>query len=310
MAEVVIVAVFGVLGAIAPALWLLRFIFVRNPDPGRARGPVARLFCFSFLTVLPVLALELLFTQLLNFSDPPPLPRLLLLAPAIGLIEEGIKFLWLRWRAFDRRRFRSMYDGVMFGATISLGFAAIENVTYALVGLRAGAEQSLSIGIAVMAVLIIGRALTAVPAHAACGVMMGYYAGRARMTDDTAERRRLLLFAFLVPAAAHGLYDFLALAIAQEAVPREVAGMMGTVTLGIVLVAWVMLIRLTDHARATSRPAPVRAPATTGQFSGFVPITPPRLAPPGRFCVQCGRTTVHGDALCLACGSAWAAPRP
>ena len=80
-------------------------------------------------------------------------------------------------------------DGVVYGAVASLGFATIENVLYVSQG---GLETALM------------RAVTAVPAHACFGAIMGYMYAQARY-----GRTRFLGLtrALLVPVLLHGLYD-------------------------------------------------------------------------------------------------------
>ena len=88
--------------------------------------------------------------------------------------EELFKFLVLRWYVWRKPHFDEPLDGVVYGATASLGFATLENILY--VGSH-GLE---------MAVL---RALTAVPGHAFTGVVMGAFLGRARFAEAGAALR-------------------------------------------------------------------------------------------------------------------------
>lgn len=112
-----------------------------------------------------------------------------------ALNEEAFKFLALGvifWRA---KAFNERFDGIVYAVFVSLGFAAFENILYVT---RGGAEVALL------------RAFTAVPGHAAFGIVMGYYFGRARLEGtDTAKNLGLSI---LMPVLFHGTYDFLLMA--------------------------------------------------------------------------------------------------
>ncbi len=110
-----------------------------------------------------------------------------------ALPEEGLKWLVLWFYAARRGLLRDPMDGVVFGATASLGFAAAENLMYVMMApdWLATAAQ---------------RGLTAVPAHAAAGVIMGTHLGLAAL--EPSRRARHVALSFLAPVALHGLYDW------------------------------------------------------------------------------------------------------
>jgi RsiW-degrading membrane proteinase PrsW (M82 family) len=74
---------------------------------------------------------------------------------------------------------------------VSIGFAALENVMYVTDG---------GIGVGLM------RMFTAVPAHAANAVMMGYFAGLAKFNPK--REKVLLITGILAATFFHGAYDF------------------------------------------------------------------------------------------------------
>ena len=59
--------------------------------------------------------------------------------------------------------FDEHYDGIVYGAAVSLGFATVENILYLFAN---GLESAL------------GRAILPVSSHALFGVIMGYYLGK------------------------------------------------------------------------------------------------------------------------------------
>ena len=118
----------------------------------------------------------------------------------VAVSEEGVKYLLLRWRTWRSPEFNCCFDGVVYAAFLSLGFALWENIHYVL-----------AYGFATA----VARAVTAVPGHACFGVFMGTWYGLAKRASLRGERGRSCLFralAFLVPCVLHGVYDFIAAA--------------------------------------------------------------------------------------------------
>jgi len=81
---------------------------------------------------------------------------------------------------------------------VSMGFATAENIFYVIAG-------GLSTGFL--------RMFSAVPAHAAFAIIMGYYIGLAKFRQ---HRFFYLLTGLLLAALAHGIYDFFLL---QQNIP-------------------------------------------------------------------------------------------
>ena len=108
--------------------------------------------------------------------------------------EEFFKFVFLR-RYIKSEEADEPYDFIFYGAMISVGFAAIENVMYVY-------QYGLEVGIA--------RAFTAVPMHAICGAMLGYgllkrgkkTLAKGYYTWDTMKG------ALVLPITIHGLYNW------------------------------------------------------------------------------------------------------
>ncbi|MGC7950656.1 PrsW family glutamic-type intramembrane protease, partial [Bacillus sp. II_CA] len=84
---------------------------------------------------------------------------------------------------YNHVEFDDPYDGILYGASISLGFATIENVLYLL---------SFGLDTAFM------RALLPVSSHALFGVVMGYYYGRAKFSK-LAKTKEMIAMALCAP---------------------------------------------------------------------------------------------------------------
>ena len=108
--------------------------------------------------------------------------------------EEFFKFVFLR-RYIKSEEADEPYDFIFYGAMISVGFAAIENVMYVY-------QYGLEVGIA--------RAFTAVPMHAICGAMLGY--GLLKRGKQTLAKGYYtwdtMKGALVLPITIHGLYNW------------------------------------------------------------------------------------------------------
>ncbi len=113
----------------------------------------------------------------------------------VALVEELSKFLFLRSFAFNKKEFNEPYDGITYSVMIGMGFATMENVLY--VFNQETYHLSMYVGII--------RMFTAVPAHAAMAVMMGYYAGMAKFNKPNFS---FLLMGLTAAVIFHGAYDF------------------------------------------------------------------------------------------------------
>ena len=80
----------------------------------------------------------------------------------------------------------------MYAACVSLGFAFAENLLY---GLNGGW-------------ILLFRAFTAVPMHAAATGIMGFWIGLSKRESDARTAATIRRKGFLTAVLIHGLYDF------------------------------------------------------------------------------------------------------
>lgn len=145
------------------------------------------------LILIPAFFIENALSELAPFSGAVPGAAYSGFVVA-GFTEEFLKYLAVFFIFYRSRQFNERYDGIVYAVSVSLGFAAAENIFYVFShGLQTG--------------LI--RAFTAVPAHAFMGIAMGYYFGLARFFP--AKKRQYMAKAFIVPWLLHGIYDFILL---------------------------------------------------------------------------------------------------
>lgn len=108
-----------------------------------------------------------------------------------GILEEFFKWLILLVFVYKNFEFEDAYDGILFGASVSLGFATVENILFLF---TFGLDTAFI------------RALLPVSSHALFGVVMGYYFGRAKFA--TTDKKKLNLFlAFVFPFLLHVTYN-------------------------------------------------------------------------------------------------------
>jgi len=107
----------------------------------------------------------------------------------VAFVEEFSKYLVVRMSQ-NNKAFNEPFDGIVYAVMVSMGFATLENVLYVYsYGLETG----------------ILRAFTAVPAHATFAILMGYYMGKAKFSNN---RFLLNMIGLLVATVFHGAYDF------------------------------------------------------------------------------------------------------
>ena len=185
----------SVVGALIPSILLLRYFYRsdRYPEPGRLlRGTFLWGIAIAAPAVILALALGVYEDSVVN-------PLLFGLYSAFfgaAIPEELFKFLVVTRYSARHPEFNEAMDGVVYGATASLGFATLENLLYSFGDL----------GTALL------RALTAVPGHAFLGAILGYYVGQSRFGLG---RRPSAWLGLVVAIILHGLYDFPLLAIGK-----------------------------------------------------------------------------------------------
>ncbi len=182
------------LWAVGPAVVFMHVVYLfdrRAPEPVLN---MVRYFGAGALSVVIVLLVSRPFAERYpDLGDPSIgwLLRLVLVFVGVALLEEGAKLLLLVGAARGDRHLDEPFDWIVYGVSVALGFAAIENLMLLRAGVDVGWE----------------RALTAVPMHGLLGTMMGYHLGRAMRDGRAGQARRRL--ALVEPTLWHGFYDFI-----------------------------------------------------------------------------------------------------
>jgi len=172
--------------AIFPPILIAYYIYKKDKYEKEPRSLVVKSFLFGCVGVIPAIFLELFLDGVF--------PTLFLsVFLGIAFIEELVKYFFLKEYLFSKADFNEPMDGIVYAVMISLGFATVENIGYVL------NHPGQEINIALM------RMFTAIPLHAVCGVILGYFVGLAKFS----ENKKILLYKGLFFATlVHGLYNY------------------------------------------------------------------------------------------------------
>ena len=181
--------------AIAPALLLVVYYYRQDKRKPEPKGLIVKIFFLGILSIIPAILLELAVSTLQDLVSWWRLGYYLFKAFVVAAICEELIKLWVvKTVAYNNVHFDEVMDGVVYTIVASLGFACMENILYVL-------DRGWTVAVL--------RAFTAVPMHAVCSGMMGYYIGKAKFTSEKAEESILIKRGFWIAVGIHGLYDFL-----------------------------------------------------------------------------------------------------
>lgn len=188
------------IAAVAPALILLWYVYHKDTEPEPTRL-IAKGFFFGGLAtfVSTLISGPLLVAGIITHEPADIVEGIKLAFLGAAIPEECAKLLML-WLLLRRNPFfDERYDGIVYAASVGLGFAAFENLLY-VVSAGAGWFD-----------VAVTRALYAVPGHFGFAVAMGYYYSLCHFKGAEAPygaKWKILL----VPIVSHGLYDTLCFA--------------------------------------------------------------------------------------------------
>ena len=172
--------------AVLPPLLIAYYVYQKDKYDKEPKSLIIKSFLFGCLGIIPAIFLELfaegMFTSLFLY-----------VFIGIALVEEGVKYFFLKKYLFNKPDFNEPMDGIVYAVMISLGFATVENIFYVF------NHPDQEIQVAIM------RMFTAIPLHAVCGVILGYFVGLAKFSDNS---RSLLFKGLFLATLIHGLYNY------------------------------------------------------------------------------------------------------
>jgi protease PrsW len=174
--------------AILPPVLIAYYVYQQDKYEREPKSLIIKSFLFGCISVVPILILETIFNESL-FSS-----LFVYMFCGVALVEEGMKYFFLKKYLFNNPEFNEPLDGIVYAIMVSLGFATIENIMYVI------GAQSEATSVAIL------RMFSAIPLHAACGVIMGYYVGMAKFKKDNTTI--LLLKGVLIATFVHAIYNY------------------------------------------------------------------------------------------------------
>jgi protease PrsW len=176
---------------IAPGLALLSYFYLKDEYESEPISMVFKTFIFGAVLVFPIMFIEYVLSTERIFQS-----NFLKAFIATSLLEEFFKWFILYYTVYQHVEFDEHYDGIVYGASVSLGFATAENILYLLSN---GVQFALS------------RALLPVSSHALFGVIMGYYLGKSKFSQQKSQKRQGIFLALFFSFLLHGIYDYILL---------------------------------------------------------------------------------------------------
>ena len=181
--------------ALLPVAILLIYIYHvdrKSPEPA---SQLFKAFFYGTLCVPITMFLVIPMEFIGMFSSAPATVYEAITVSFIGaaIPEECIKLLMLWLLLRKNRHFDERLDGIVYAASVSLGFAAIENILY----LFDNQDSFIAVGIT--------RGILSIPLHFSCGVLMGYFYSLTKFCKKAKATNRLLIF--IAPMLVHGIYD-------------------------------------------------------------------------------------------------------
>lgn len=202
--------------AVAPILIIIVYIYIKDKYEKESKGFLFKNFLFG--AIVSIIITSILYAVIDTFL---PLENKLSIIQqfikaffVVGLVEEFSKYIIVRYFSQPNTEFNEPFDGIVYAVMVSMGFAATENIMYVIDG---GAKVALV------------RAFTAVPAHATFGILMGYFMGKAKFSNN---RTQLNLTGLFLAVLFHGAYDFF---LFIEFIPGVWIGAFVSLAIGLIL---------------------------------------------------------------------------
>ena len=215
-----------ILATILPSILIILF-FVYSDKFKEPRGEIIKVFIYGIIITIPAYFLNTYISDFFYVNTRVSenlISSFLTAAP----VEEGLKLSVLYYLVYKMKDFNEPMDGIVYGVTVSLGFATLENFYY--VYLLADYFETTSMSLAVL------RSFSAVPAHAVFGIFMGYFF----MKYAFIKKGDNLFFAFIIPFVLHGCYN---LFISSN----FYAAML------LIIISWIMALRMFSRLKKTQR---------------------------------------------------------
>ena len=210
---------------ILPSLLIVAF-FVKSDRFPEPSSQIIKIFMFGFFLCIPAFLIntELSYIYANTDIDEGLISSFLSAAP----VEEVLKFTVLYSLVYKMKDFNEPIDGIVYGVTVSLGFATLENIYY--VYFLSDYFDTTSQSLALL------RSFSAIPAHGIFGATMGYFF----MKYAFIKKENNLALCMIVPILLHGAYNYFAYNFF-------------IIALLIVIISWIVLIRAFSRLKKSQK---------------------------------------------------------
>jgi len=210
---------------ILPSLLIVAF-FVKSDRFPEPSSQIIKIFMFGFFLCIPAFLIntELSYIYANTDIDEALISSFLSAAP----VEEVLKFTVLYSLVYKMKDFNEPIDGIVYGVTVSLGFATLENIYY--VYFLSDYFDTTSQSLALL------RSFSAIPAHGIFGATMGYFF----MKYAFIKKENNLALCMIVPILLHGAYNYFAYNFF-------------IIALLIVIISWIVLIRAFSRLKKSQK---------------------------------------------------------
>jgi RsiW-degrading membrane proteinase PrsW (M82 family) len=177
--------------ALAPGAAIMLYIYLKDKHEREPLSLLLISFLYGILSTLVTLTVSLPVNFVLVLEKGDLVHEFFDAFLKVALVEEFSKFIFVRFILFRNKNFNEPFDGIVYAVMVSMGFATFENIIYVF-------QYGFETGIL--------RMFTAVPAHATFGVMMGYFLGKAKFSQQ--NKFSLSIVALIAATVFHGAYDY------------------------------------------------------------------------------------------------------
>ena len=188
--------IFLALISIVPTLSILIFFIYSD----KFVEPKKNIFLAFIMGIFIIAPLEVVhYLSVIFFGKTPEYSNFSKAFINIAFLEELFKFCILIFFCKKFIEFDEPMDGIVYGITVSLGFAFWENLQYIYIYNNPTIEKSITISWF--------RTFTAFPSHAMHGIIMGFFIGKKFFSKT--KTNLYLYLAVLIPVILHGFYDWI-----------------------------------------------------------------------------------------------------
>ena len=200
---------------ILPSLLIVLF-FVKSDRYPEPTSQIVKIFTYGIFLCFPAFYLNNALLDIYanaGFSE-----KLSSSFLSAAPVEEFLKFIVLYSLVYKMKDFNEPIDGIVYGVTVSLGFATLENIYYVYILSNYFDTTPL--------VLAILRSFSAIPAHGIFGATMGYFF----MKYSFIQKQNNLTLSLIVPILLHGAYNYFANSIF-------------IISMLIIIISWIVLLK-------------------------------------------------------------------